>query len=109
CARIARHLLATGRELKLLFTSREPLGIDGETVYTVPTLGLPAPGVTTVAEALNSEAVRLFVERARLASPDFELDGNAAAVVEICRRLDGIPLALEQAAARVRLLGVEQI
>lgn len=110
CARLAGHLLAACRDLKVLVTSREPLGIDGETVYTVPAFGTPKPGTATAAEASVSEAVQLFCERAQAASPGFELsDDNVSAVVEICRRLDGIPLALELAAARVRLLSVEQI
>jgi predicted ATPase/serine/threonine protein kinase len=110
CARLAAELARDCPDLKLLVTTREPLGIEGETVYTVPALGLPAVSAATAAEVSKSEAVRLFVERARLASPDFELtDHNARAVVEICRRLDGVPLALELAAARVRLLDIEQI
>jgi non-specific serine/threonine protein kinase len=110
CAALAAQLLAACPDVKLLVTDREPLGVEGETLFTVPTLGLPAAGVRTAAAADQSEAVRLFRERARAASAEFELtDANAATVAEICRRLDGIPLALELAAARVRLLGVEQI
>ncbi len=110
CAALARELLAACPEVRLLVTHRESLGVDGETLYVVPTLGVPGARVRTADEAGASESVRLFAERATAASPAFELtDGNAAAVAEICRRLDGIPLALELAAARVRLLGVEQI
>ena len=110
CRELAGELLRHCPQVKLLVTSREPLGADGETIYTVPALGVPGAGVRTAAAAEKSEAVRLFRERARAALPEFELrDDNAAAVAEICRRLDGIPLALELAAARVRLLGVEQI
>jgi predicted ATPase len=109
CARLAAHLLRACRELRLLTTSREPLDVDGESVFTVPTLEIPAPGAPAQTVA-TSESVLLFAERARTASPDFELtDANQEEVAEICRRLDGIPLALELAAARVRLLGVEQI
>ena len=109
CATLAARLLRDCPELKLLVTHRETLGIDGETTFTVPTLSVPA-ATSRAAEAAASEAVRLFCERARAAQPAFELtDANAGAVAEICRRLDGIPLALELAATRVKLLGVEQI
>src|SRR6185436_19788950 len=105
CASLAARLLRECKELKLLVTHRESLGIEGETAFTVPT---PVP--RGAADAAASEAVRLFCERARAALPAFELtDANAAVVAEICRRLDGIPLALELAATRVKLLGVEQI
>jgi non-specific serine/threonine protein kinase len=110
CAALARALLPACAGLRMLVTHRESLGVEGETLFVVPTLEVPGARVRTAAEAGASEAVRLFVERARAASPAFELDdASAAAVAEICRRLDGIPLALELAAARVRLLGVEQI
>src|SRR5262249_3822089 len=110
CAELAARLLRDCPEVKLLVTSREPLGVGGESVFTVPALGVPEAQIRGAAEAGSSEAVRLFCERARAASPAFELtDANAATVAEICRRLDGIPLALELAATRVRLLGVEQI
>ncbi len=110
CAGLAREILAACPEVRMLVTHRESLAVDGETLYVVPTLGVPGARVRTADEAAASEAVRLFGERARAASPAYELtDANAAAVAEICRRLDGIPLALELAAARVRLLGVEQI
>ncbi|HKE71826.1 MAG TPA: AfsR/SARP family transcriptional regulator, partial [Nocardioidaceae bacterium] len=81
----------------------------GETVSPVPPLAAPSDSVT-VAEALDFPAVRLFAERARSARPEFEIDaGNVDHVVEICRRLDGLPLAIELAAARLRALPVEQI
>ncbi len=110
CSTLAAELLRACPQAKLLVTNREPLGIEGETLYIVPMLSVPGEHVRTAAAADASEAVRLFSERARAASPAFELaDANASAVAEICRRLDGIPLALELAAARVRLLGVDQI
>jgi non-specific serine/threonine protein kinase len=110
CADLAARLLRDCREVKLLVTHRESLGIEGETLFTVPTLSVPTTEPRSAADAATSEAVRLFCERARAAQPAFELtDANAAAVAEICRRLDGIPLALELAATRVKLLGVEQI
>lgn len=102
-------LLAACPRLKLLVTSRALLGIYGERAYTVPPLGLPAQadGLTAlpVSALATSESVRLFVERAQAARPDFALtDSNAAAVAAICQRLDGLPLAIELAAARSRLL-----
>jgi non-specific serine/threonine protein kinase len=109
-AALASALLRGCPQTKVLVTSREPLGGDGETILAVPSLGLPGRHVHTAAEASASEAVRLFVERAHAAAPAFALtDQNAADVAEICRRVDGIPLALELAAARVRMLSEDQI
>jgi predicted ATPase/DNA-binding CsgD family transcriptional regulator len=96
----------------VLATSREVLGAVGESDWSVPPLTLPAEGLglVTAATVWSSDAGRVFVERARAARAGFELDdGNAAVVARICRELDGIPLALELAAARVRMLSVEQI
>jgi predicted ATPase/class 3 adenylate cyclase len=93
--------------LRVLATSRRPLYVPGEQVYPVPTLGLPGStgGRLTAQEAGRSDAVRLFVQQARLSDPAFSLDdGNVEEVVALCRRLDGLPLALELAAARIRLL-----
>lgn len=110
CARIAEALLRACPRLRLLATSRERLGIGGEVVARVTPLTLPEPGHASLAELARSEAVRLFVERAEAVRPGFALtEGNAAAVAEICRRLDGIPLALELAAARAAVLSPEQI
>lgn len=107
------RLLATllpGARLQVLATSREPLGVPGETVYQVEPLPLPARPHTTAAEVGRAEAVRLFLDRASQASPGFALtDDNAAAVAELCRRLDGLPLALELAAARVRVFTPQQL
>jgi len=109
-AALAVALLGGCADVKVLVTSREPLASEAETIYAVPSLGLPGRQVRTAAEAAASEAVRLFVERARAAAPAFALtDQNAADVADICRRVDGIPLALELAAARVRMLSVDQI
>jgi non-specific serine/threonine protein kinase len=110
-AALASALLGACRGLRILATSREPLAIPGETVWQVPSLSLPpADGPAGLEPALASEAVRLFVERARAARPDFELtERNVGHVEEVCRQLDGIPLAIELAAARLRVLGVEQI
>ena len=104
-------LLRAAPQLSVLATSRERMSIAGEHVYQVPPLGLPAePGVPTAREIAANEAVELFVERARAARSDFTLsDANAPAVAAICRRLDGLPLAIELAAARINLLSPDQI
>jgi class 3 adenylate cyclase len=106
CAELCHVLLRSCPELVVLATSRESLGVDGETTWRVPSL-LVAERV----EALEqSEAVRLFCDRAKRARPTFALtEDNAEAVFQICRRLDGIPLAIELAAARVRVLDAAQI
>ena len=111
CAQIAQTLLQTCPRLRLLATSRQPLDTPGEVAWIVPSLPLPDPGSVGSAEAaLEFEAVRLFTERARAASQSFALDDqNALAVAGICEQLDGIPLALELAAARVRTLSAGQI
>ena len=97
--------------VRVLATSRELLGLAGETAWRVPSLGLPDPDAAPdPARLAQAEAVRLFVERARAGRPAFALTAaNAPAVAEVCRRLDGIPLALELAAARVRVLTPEQL
>lgn len=97
CARIASDLLQHCPQLKILASSREALGIAGERTFHTPSLAVP-------------ESMHLFVERARAVNPKFDLtESNAAAVSQICSRLDGIPLAIELAAARARLLSPEQI
>lgn len=137
CADLAKRLLQAGPGVRVLTSSRDVLQVAGETVYQVPTLGVPAadeegedtvpprrlgsmgsegrgashparPGL--VNELARHEAVRLFLDRARAVQPSLQLDAdNAAAVASICRRLDGIPLALELAAARARVLSVQAI
>lgn len=111
CAGLAESLLQTSPELDILATSREPLRISGETTWQVPSLTLPDPNLEhDVTYLRRYEAVQLFVDRACRAWPDFELTAeNAAAVAMLCYRLDGIPLAIELAAARVRALSVAQI
>ncbi|MGH8104272.1 MAG: ATP-binding protein, partial [bacterium] len=111
CAQLSEAMLRACPNVKILATSRERLGIPGEQSYRVPSLSLPdAEGPVKLAALEDSEAVRLFVERAREAQSDFNLnDQNAKAVSRICVRLDGIPLALELAAARVRAMSVDQI
>ena len=106
-------LIAGCPRVTLLATSRTPLGIAGEQIVPVPALGVPdiAPGAPADPESLaGTDAVRLFADRARLVRPGFAIDaGNVAAVAEICRRLDGLPLAIELAAARTRLLTPAQL
>jgi predicted ATPase/class 3 adenylate cyclase/Tfp pilus assembly protein PilF len=110
-ATLAGRLLKACPDLRLLVTSREPIGVGGEVTWRVPSLGLPDPdGSVSLAELASSEAVRLFVERAGERDREFVLSGEVApSVVEICQRLDGIPLAIELAAARVATLSCAQI
>ncbi len=119
CAHFARELLSQAPELRILATSREALAIPGEMIYPVSGLSRPDPkdealsvkrGASHIQVLMDYEAVRLFVERVRAISPDFNLTPeNAQSVVEICRRLDGLPLALELAGARANVLTVQQI
>jgi predicted ATPase/DNA-binding CsgD family transcriptional regulator len=118
CAELGAALLAACLEVRILATSREPLGVPGEGVWLVPPLSLPAPqpwrdptgGLATLDDYRQAEAMQLFEARARAALPSFELTtDNSPWVAEICRRLDGIPLALELAAARVRVYSARQI
>ena len=111
CASLAEALLHSCPELRILATSREALGVSGETIFDVPPLSLPDPRRLPALESLlRYEATRLFVERAKAARHDFSLtEGNAMTVAQVCYRLDGIPLATELAAARVKVLSVEQI
>lgn len=107
-AALLKPLLQAAPGLRVLATSREPLHLAGEAVFAVPALTAPAPSAAPpAAELMALDAVRLFVDRARAAQHDWTLaDDNAPAVAEVCRRLDGIPLALELAAARVRSVPV---
>ncbi|KNZ31674.1 MAG: hypothetical protein AD742_17050 [Methylibium sp. NZG] len=111
CADLAKQLLQAAPSLKVLASSRDPLQIAGEMAYHVPTLSAPGPNTqVTLADLAQHEAVRLFIDRATAAQPAFRLtDKNAPAVADICHRLDGIPLAIELAAARTRALAVEVI
>lgn len=111
CSRVAHRLLQVAGGLVVLATSREPLRIAGETTYALSSLSFPEHlSEVSLADLARSDAVSLFVERARAVQHDFELTaGNASAVAEICHRLDGIPLAIELAAARVRVLSVEGV
>ena len=111
CASLADSLLRRCPDLRMLLTSRAALGVAGEVLFDVPPLTLPDPRRgSTVGSLPEYEAVRLFVERVRAVRPDFTLtEENAMAVARICYRLDGIPLALELAAARAKVLSVDQI
>ena len=108
---LADEILAASEDVRILATSREGLGVPGERIVAVPSLSTPpadAAGDTTA--LAQSDAVRLFVERAAGVHPGFELTAaNGPVILDICRRLDGIPLGIELAAAHARLLSVEQI
>jgi predicted ATPase/class 3 adenylate cyclase/tetratricopeptide (TPR) repeat protein len=110
-AELVTALLQACPSLTVLATSRAPLGVAGETTWRVPSMSLPADAHQQPVEVLReSDAVRLFADRATQAYPEFRLtEANAAAIARICRELDGIPLAIELAAARVRALQPEQI
>ncbi|HEY2924087.1 MAG TPA: protein kinase, partial [Candidatus Eisenbacteria bacterium] len=112
CASLAHAILAAGPGVRVLATSRQALGVPGETLWRIPSLTVPDPGGAPLPrQALSRyEAVRLFLDRATAAQPTFALtDQNAWTVAQICGRLDGIPLAIELAAARVKVLPVPQI
>jgi predicted ATPase/DNA-binding CsgD family transcriptional regulator/8-oxo-dGTP pyrophosphatase MutT (NUDIX family) len=111
CAELADTLLRRCSDLQILATSREPLRIESEVCWRVPSLSLPAASHgASGGQVAESEAVQLFIERARAALPGFALtDQNAPAIAEVCNRLDGIPLPIELAAAWVEMLSVEQI
>ncbi|HKF77126.1 MAG TPA: LuxR C-terminal-related transcriptional regulator [Candidatus Dormibacteraeota bacterium] len=111
CAVLADALLRASPELRVLATSRQPLGIGGELVFPVPPLTLPAEGwVGAPDRLLQYEAVTLFRERATAVAPDFELTAaTQPAVIELCHRLDGMPLAIELAAVRLRALTADQV
>lgn len=109
CATLADAILRAAKEPTIIATSREPLHVAGEQTYPLPALSLPDP-TASVQMMGNSEAVQLFVERARKQQPGFEFTGGrASAVAQLCIHLDGIPMALELAAARVRSLTIEEI
>jgi non-specific serine/threonine protein kinase len=110
-APIVSELLDRCEKLRILTTSREPLSVPGELTWSVHPLPTPSAASSETLEQLEAnDAVRLFVDRARLARPSFALNPlNAAAVAEITRRLDGIPLAIELAAARIRTMGPAEI
>ena len=106
-AKTADAILRRCPRVRLVVTSREPLGIGGETIYRVPPLSLPGPGDSASSAAGSSDAVALFIERARAQGTALVVDERTAPlVVSICRRLDGLPLAIELAVARLRSLSL---
>jgi non-specific serine/threonine protein kinase len=121
CSRITNLLLTHSTKLQILSTSREPLNITGEVTYRVPSLSLPPtklptvqeenlPTLTTIEKVEEYEAVKLFVERARATNSNFLVEPQeVTGLIQICQRLDGIPLALELAAARTTILSLGQI
>lgn len=110
CALLVDELLHTCPGLHILATSREALHIPGEIVYAVPPLSLPEGGRPSIDDLTRSEAGRLFIERATLARPGLALQNeHAATLAQICSRLDGNPLAIELAAARVKVLSIKEI
>jgi predicted ATPase/DNA-binding SARP family transcriptional activator/DNA-binding CsgD family transcriptional regulator len=111
CANLAGMLLGSCGHLKILATSREPLGVGGEAIWRVPSLSAPdTDRLPAAGELTRYDAVRLFLDRARLRLPYFELtQENAPAVARVCGRLEGIPLAIELATARMGALAVEQV
>jgi predicted ATPase/class 3 adenylate cyclase len=111
CGRLCERLLLTCPGLAILATSRQSMGVAGERTYRIPSLSLPDDGTPPTATSVRDcEAVQLFVERARAHRADFKVnDRNAPHLAAICRRLDGIPLAIELAAARTRSLSIEEL
>jgi predicted ATPase/class 3 adenylate cyclase/DNA-binding CsgD family transcriptional regulator len=110
CAELCQRLLQVTQHLQILATSREPLGVVGEKMLRVPGLALPAVGQTHTSDGQPyAEAMQLFGERALAVAPGFLMSDHTAAVADVCRQLDGIPLAIELAAARIPALTPEQI
>ncbi len=111
CAKLAMELLSHCALLKILATSREALGVEGEITWRVPSLSSPDPATPLEPDQLRQfESVRLFIDRAALAKTNFNVNNeNAHALVKICQTLDGIPLAIELAAAKISILSMEQI
>ncbi|MBI5714097.1 MAG: tetratricopeptide repeat protein [Chloroflexi bacterium] len=109
-ARLAETLLNALPKLQILATSREALNVTGETVWHVPSLAVPnAEHLPPLNQLTQYDAIKLFVQCAAAIAPNWKLDGNARAVTQICARLDGVPLAIELAAARLKTLSAEQI
>lgn len=123
CASAAEQLLTQCEGIQVLATSREALNVSGEVAWRIPVMSLPSPTraaamtsmsaantATALSAIMGSESIALFVARAQAAKPDFSInERSAAAIIQICRRLDGIPLAIELAANRIRTMSAEQI
>ena len=110
-AKVTNSLLNAAPHLKIMVSSREALGVKGELSYPVPSLSLPdVKHLPTIEQLSRYEAVQLFIDRAQLVAPHFVVDkDNAPFIAQICYRLDGIPLAIELAAARIKMMSIEQI
>jgi len=109
-AALAEAVLRAGSTVHILATSREPLQVEGEWIFPVPPLAVPVENADSQDDPLQYGAVRLFIERARAALPHFAPDRrDVALIAAICRRVDGIPLAIELAASRVAMLGIEEL
>jgi predicted ATPase/DNA-binding CsgD family transcriptional regulator len=110
CAALAANLLAECEAVWILATSRQPLDLEGERLLEVPPLSAPEPDQPAASSLVGSEAVSLFIDRAATVVPGFAITAdNGAAIARLCRRLDGIPLAIELAAMRLRVLSAQQI
>jgi non-specific serine/threonine protein kinase len=111
CAKLTERLLSFCPKLKIIAASREALNCRGEQTYSIPPLTQPDPALNETPEQLTQyESVRLFIETALAVNPRFRVNNeNAAALAEICSRLDGLPLAIELAASRIKVLSVEKI
>ncbi|HTG95333.1 MAG TPA: protein kinase [Pyrinomonadaceae bacterium] len=111
CANFVDRLLNSCAEVRILTTTREALNVQGERVIHLPPLGVPdAKSGLNLERVQSADAIKLFIDRAKTARPSFELtSANVGAVAEVCQRLDGIPLAIELAAARVKILSIDQI
>ena len=111
CAEIAFKLLQSVKGIRILATSREALNIPGEVIWMIPSLSFPAPGSRVVIDEINRyESIKLFTDRAVLGKPGFTVNTqNVSTVAQICSRIEGIPLAIELAATRIRHLGLETI
>jgi predicted ATPase/uncharacterized protein HemY len=110
CADLAIYLLRSSPGLQMLITSRQPLQLSGEMTWAVPPMSFPVANGQAASEPMDYDAVRLFVERAQLGQPGFRLtDHTAPTLMEICRRLEGLPLPIELAAARLRVLSLGEI
>ena len=110
CAELVAGLLAAAPDVRVLATSRQPLALEGEHLLTVPPLSVPSPEDVASGPIGHVEAVALLVDRASAVDRGFQVDRtNAELIARLCRRLDGVPLAIELAAARLRVLSLSQL
>lgn len=109
-AEVTEAILRAAPCVHILATSREAIGVQGESVIRIPSMGVPSDEACTVEDLIRFDATRLFIERSRAANKDFEVtESNCQLIVQICRRLDGIPLAIELAASRMRAMALSQV